>query len=304
MAALDTAIIGPALPAIQQSFGVSQRELAWVFSIYVLMNLVGTPLMAKLSDRYGRRNIYVGDVALFGIGSAIVMLSPSFAVLLLGRAIQGLGAGGIFPVASAVIGDTFPPEKRGSALGLIGAVFGLAFIVGPILGGILLLLSWHWIFAINLPIAVILIIAAWGILPTTRPAELRPFDWVGMVILAVLLTSLAYGLNQIDTNNFFGSLASLQVWPVLLLTVLLVPVFWWRQQHAPDPIIRPAILAPRQSKLASGFDVKIGGRGFGKLDIKPGARRLIKRVVRIGALVGPVRHGQEAVHAQLGPLLG
>ncbi len=135
MAALDIAIIGPALPSIQATFGVDERALTWVFSIYVLMNLVGTPLMAKLSDIYGRRNIYVMDVALFGLGSAIVLVSPSFGVLLLGRAIQGLGAGGIFPVAAAVIGDTFPPEKRGGALGLIGAVFGLAFIVGPILGG-------------------------------------------------------------------------------------------------------------------------------------------------------------------------
>ncbi len=177
MAALDIAIIGPALPTIQQAFGVDARNIGWVFSIYVLMNLVSTPLMAKLSDIYGRRAVYVTDVALFGIGSAIVMLSPSFAVLLLGRAVQGFGAGGIFPVASAVIGDTFPPEKRGGALGLIGAVFGLAFIVGPILGGILLMFGWHWIFAINLPIALILIVAAWRVLPTTRPAERKPFDW-------------------------------------------------------------------------------------------------------------------------------
>ena len=99
------------------TFGVDERALTWVFSIYVLMNLVGTPLMAKLSDIYGRRNIYVMDVALFGLGSAIVLVSPSFGVLLLGRAIQGFGAGGIFPVAAAVIGDTFPPEKRGGALG-------------------------------------------------------------------------------------------------------------------------------------------------------------------------------------------
>ena len=122
MAALDIAIVGPALPAIQEDFGVSDRALAWVFTIYVLFNLVGTPLMAKLSDRAGRRSIYVLDVALFAAGSLVVAWSPSFGVLLVGRAIQGLGAGGIFPVASAVIGDTFPVEKRGSALGLIGAV--------------------------------------------------------------------------------------------------------------------------------------------------------------------------------------
>jgi EmrB/QacA subfamily drug resistance transporter len=264
MAALDIAIIGPALPTIQQAFGVSERSIAWVFSIYVLMNLVSTPLMAKLSDIYGRRAVYVTDVALFGIGSAIVMLSPSFAVLLLGRAIQGFGAGGIFPVASAVIGDTFPPEKRGSALGLIGAVFGLAFIVGPIIGGLLLMFSWHWIFAINLPLAVILILAAWRVLPTTRPAERRPFDWLGMATLAVLLASLAFGLNQIDTQNFAGSLMSLQVWPFLLLAVVLVPVFWMIEHRVADPIIRPALLAPRQLRLASAISF---GAGLGEVSV-------------------------------------
>lgn len=264
MAALDIAIIGPALPTIQQAFGVGERQIAWVFSIYVLMNLVSTPLMAKLSDIYGRRSVYVADVALFGLGSAVVMLSPSFAIVLLGRAIQGLGAGGIFPVASAVIGDTFPPEKRGSALGMIGAVFGLAFIVGPILGGILLLLGWHWIFAINLPIAIILIVAAWRTLPTTRPAERQPFDWPGMLALAVLLAALAYGLNQIDTQEFVSSVLSLQVWPFLLLGLALVPIFWRLEHRAQDPIIRPDILESRQIKLASALSF---GAGLGEVSV-------------------------------------
>ena len=264
MAALDIAIIGPALPTIQHVFGVDERSIAWVFSIYVLMNLVSTPLMAKLSDIYGRRSVYLADVALFGLGSVIVMLSPSFAFLLLGRAIQGLGAGGIFPVASAVIGDTFPPEKRGSALGMLGAVFGLAFIIGPILGGLLLLLSWHWIFAVNLPVALVLMVAAWRTLPTTRPAGHKPFDWLGMAALAVLLAALAYGLNQIDTQHFVASLGSTAVWPFLLLALVLGPIFWWLEQRAADPIIRPDLLAPRQIKVASALSF---GAGLGEVSV-------------------------------------
>ncbi len=161
----------------------------------------------------------MADVALFGLGSAIVMLSPSFAILLLGRAIQGFGAGGIFPVASAVIGDTFPPEKRGGALGLIGAVFGLAFIVGPIVGGLLLLLSWHWIFAINLPIA--LVIDRHGLAHAADDAARRNANRLTgrHGVLAVLLAALAFGLNQIDTQNFVASLLSLDVWPFLLLAL-------------------------------------------------------------------------------------
>lgn len=154
MGALDIAIVAPALPSIQNFFKVGDRILAWTFSIYVLFNLISTPLMAKLSDTFGRRSIYTLDVSLFAMGSLIVALSPAnlFAMLLFGRALQGFGAGGIFPVASAVIGDTFPPEKRGGALGLIGAVFGLAFLVGPILGGIVLTVTgWQWLFIIIYP---------------------------------------------------------------------------------------------------------------------------------------------------------
>jgi MFS family permease len=246
---------------------VDDRSIGWVFSIYVLMNLVSTPLMAKLSDLYGRRGVYVADVALFGLGSAVVMLSPSFTILLLGRAIQGFGAGGIFPVASAVIGDTFPPEKRGGALGMIGAVFGLAFIVGPILGGLLLLLDWHWIFAINLPIAAVLILAAWRVLPSATAAagaERKAFDSLGMALLAVLLVSLAFGLNRIDTENFFGSLTSLQVWPFLAAAAVLAPVFWVVEHRAEDPIVRPALLAPRQMKLASAISF---GAGLGEVSV-------------------------------------
>ena len=129
MGALDIAIVGPALPAIRHAFNVNDRATAWIFTIYVLFNLIGTPLMAKLSDNLGRRLVYIVDVLLFAAGSVVVIGSPfvgasGFGVFLLGRGMQGLGAGGIFPVASAVIGDTFPPEKRGGALGLIGAVFG------------------------------------------------------------------------------------------------------------------------------------------------------------------------------------
>lgn len=264
MAALDIAIVGPALPAIQTAFQVDERALSWVFNIYVLMNLVGTPLMAKLSDRYGRRSIYVLDIALFAAGSAIVMLAPSFAFVIVGRAIQGLGAGGIFPVAAAVIGDTFPPEKRGSALGLIGAVFGLAFIVGPVVGGLLLLLSWHWIFAVNLPIAAVIGWLAWRTLPSAQRQVVAPFDWVGMILLTALLGSLALGLNQIDATNLVDSILSWLVWPFLLLAAVLTPLFLRAEIRAADPILRPNLLATRQLRLASAIAF---GAGLGEVAV-------------------------------------
>jgi EmrB/QacA subfamily drug resistance transporter len=264
MAALDVAIVGPALPAIQAAFQVSDRWLTWLFTIYILTNLVGTPLMAKLSDRLGRRSAYLAAVGLFALGSLVVVVAPSFGIMLVGRAIQGFGAGGIFPVASAVIGDSFPAEQRGRALGLIGAVWGLAFIIGPILGGLLLMLSWHWLFAINIPIALAVIAAGASILPTTRPAEPQAFDWRGMTTLAVLLTSLAYGLNQVDAAHLGRSLTSPGVWPFLALGVALIPALASVERRATDPIIQPQMFASRQLLLANALSF---GAGIGEVGV-------------------------------------
>ncbi len=265
MGALDIAIVAPALPSIQKYFEIGDRALAWTFTIYVLFNLIGTPLMAKLSDIFGRRGVYVLDVTLFALGSLVVALSTKgmFWVLLVGRSLQGLGAGGIFPVASAVIGDTFPPDKRGQALGLIGAVFGLAFLVGPILGGVILTIaSWQWLFIVNIPIAVIVIVMSLRLLPTGHPDTRRAFDWAGMAVLGVLLSSLAFGLNQIDTQNFLTSLSSLRVWPFLLLTIILVFVFVRIERKAEDPVLRLQLFASRQAKLACGLSA---GAGLGEV---------------------------------------
>jgi len=258
MGALDIAIVGPALPAIQRGFGVGNAAIAWIFNVYVLFNLMATPLMAKLSDRFGRRRIYTLDVALFGIGSLVVALSPSLTVLLVGRAIQATGAGGIFPVASAVIGDTFPAEKRGRALGIIGAVFGLAFLVGPLLGGLLLQLSWHWLFLINLPVAAWLLVASQRLVPDVRAADSSPFDWAGVGTLSLLLAGLALGLSRLDSAALLSSLVSWSVGPFLLLALVLLPVFWSVERRAADAVLRPRLLASGQVRLVGLFAAGAG----------------------------------------------
>ena len=265
MGALDIAIVSPALTPIQAYFGVDDRAKSWIFTIYVLFNLIGTPLMAKLSDIFGRRLVYILDISMFAIGSLVVALSPQnlFPVLLVGRALQGFGAGGVFPVASAVIGDSFPPEKRGGALGLIGAVFGLAFLVGPILGGIIMTFTvWQWLFIINLPIAAIVIGLGLRLLPTSHTETRYRFDWAGMLVLGVLLTALAFSLNQIDTQNFFESLISLNVWPFLVLAVVLTILFPIIERRAEDPILRIQLFTSRQSVLASAL---AAGAGLGEV---------------------------------------
>lgn len=259
MGALDIAIVGPALPAIRSQFGVSDRLLAWIFSIYVLFNLIGTPLMAKLSDQFGRRTIYVLDIALFAAGSLIVALSPSFSLVLVGRAVQGFGAGGIFPVASAVIGDTFPPEKRGGALGLIGAVFGIAFLIGPLLGVLILAFTtWHWLFLLNLPIALLVIILSLRTLPAGRPSENKAFDWAGMAVLALMLTALAWGINQLDAQRFFASLVSSEVLPFLAGFVVLLFVFIAVERRAVNPIVPLTLFDRKQLRLTYALSAVAG----------------------------------------------
>src|SRR5204862_193054 len=126
VAALDIAIVGPALPAIRSAFDVGSRALSWVFSAYVLFYVVGAPLLAKLSDRTGRRAVYAQSLGLFAAGSALVAAAPTFELLLLGRAIQACGAGGIFPVATAVIAETVASVQRGRGhrRGRIGVAAG------------------------------------------------------------------------------------------------------------------------------------------------------------------------------------
>ena len=258
MGALDIGIVGPALPAIKSAFGTNERIVSWIFTIYILFYMIGTPLMAKLSDMYGRKTIYILDVFLFAVGSAITVSSFSFETLLIGRAIQGFGAGGIFPVASAFIGDTFPPEKRGGALGLIGSVWGFSGLLGPLLGGLLLTYGWQWLFIINIPIAAVIIILGFKILPKSGPKSYSRFDWYGTAVLALLVSSLAYGVNQIDTTNFMGSIISIYTWPFLVTALLLLPVLLKIERHADDPVIEIDLFKSREVKIATGISLGTG----------------------------------------------
>ncbi|MFB6285717.1 MAG: MFS transporter [Candidatus Bipolaricaulia bacterium] len=263
MGALDIAVIGPALPAIGAEFDIEARALSWAVTIYVLFNLVGTPLLAKLSDRFGRRWVFSTNVGLFALGSLGVALAPGFAGLLAGRAVQGFGAGGIFPVASAVIGDVFPADRRGQALGMLGAVFGLAFLIGPILGGVLLPVSWRLLFLVNLPVAIGLILAGIAVLPspstrTDRPLR-PPFDAAGTLTLGLILAGLAIGLDQLDTGQLANSLTSPWVWPFLAIAALLLPYFPRVERRARDPVFPIELLAARETRTASLLAI---GGGF------------------------------------------
>lgn len=258
MGALDLAILGPALPAIEAEFGMSQRQLAVLFNAYVLCQMIGTPLLAKLADRVGARLGYVLGIGLFAAGSLLLIVATEPATLYYGRAIQGFGAGGIFPVAAAVIGNTVPPKERGPALGILGTVFGLAFFIGPVMGGLLLPYGWRWLFLVNLPIAAVLIVGAVRLLPARRSPARKPLDLAGMATLSVLLAALVYGLNSVDSNALADSLWSWRVAPALLIAVLLLPVFWRIENRATDPLIRPQLFESRPVITASLIGTGVG----------------------------------------------
>lgn len=258
MAALDIAIVGPALPALREHYGLNERAIAWVFNVFVLFNLLGLPLMARLSDVFGRRGIYALNVVLFAAGSLIVALAPPFWMVLVGRAVQGLGASGIFPVASAVVGDVVAPQKRGAALGVLGAVFGLAFIIGPILAGILLLVGWQWLFVVNVPLAIVVFVGGLRVLPTTDTSRKRSLDAAGIVLVGIILASFAFGMNQIDTQSFLRSLLSAGVLPWLVLSAVLIPAFIRVEHRSENPLLRIGLFRSRQVVIASLLGVGAG----------------------------------------------
>ncbi|HUN94128.1 MAG TPA: MFS transporter [Burkholderiaceae bacterium] len=258
MSALDTAVIGPAIPVLRDTFGVGLREIGLVMIVFVLFSLSSTALMANLSDRYGRRPIYLVCVTLFAVGSLMIAVSPRFGYLLLGRAVQGIGSGGIMPTASAAIGDAFPPERRGRALGLIGATYGMAFVLGPPLAGLLMVVaSWHWIFLINLPIAALVLATGARVLPHHPPHEAHPpLDVSGIVVVFALLSALVLGITRV-VDSFTGNL----LWPWFLgIVIVLLPLLVRIERRAAAPMIPLSLFGNRQ--LVTTYLLTVGA-GFG-----------------------------------------
>ena len=250
MGSLDTGIIGPVLPSIEQSFHLTSREASWIYTLFVIFFMIGSPVMAKFSDFYGRRKIFILDVILFGIGSCLIAFAFSIESIFLGRVIQGFGCGGIFPVAGAFIGDAFPLEERGRALGILGSVFGISAIGGPLVGAALIPFGWNWCFTINIPIAILIILFAWPILPEQEKDRRLKIDYLGILILSLLSIFLAYGLNQIDSSNFINSLLSINVLPFLLMFIIMIPIFLKIEKRAEESIVPIHMLKNKEISIA------------------------------------------------------
>ncbi len=234
LGALDQTVVGTALPRIVTDLGGNELY-TWVVTIYLLTSTISVPFYGKLSDIYGRKPLLMIGITLFLIGSALSGLSQEMWQLILFRGIQGLGAGALFPISLAVIGDLFTPAERGRYQGLFGAVFGISFIVGPALGGFLTdQVSWHWVFYVNIPIGIVSLYTIWRLLPTMKAKNAsRNFDYLGGLVFTISMILLLVGL----TNKVGAEWTAPQVGGLILAGLVGTAIFLVIEWFAKEPIV-------------------------------------------------------------------
>ncbi len=233
--ALDQTVVGTALPRIVTDLHGDQLY-TWSVTVYLLTSTISGPIYGKLSDLFGRRPIILFAVGLFVVGSIACGLSQEMWQFVLFRGLQGLGGGAVFPVALAVVADLFTPVERGKYLGLFGAVFGLSSLVGPAIGGLITdYFSWHWIFFVNVPIALVSFVILWRLLPSIRhPEAARHIDYVGAVIFALAIATFLIGL----TNKQTGEWTDVPVGGLIVVGLAIAVFFLWVETRVEEPIVR------------------------------------------------------------------
>jgi EmrB/QacA subfamily drug resistance transporter len=246
LGALDQTIVSVALPRIVTELNGNDLYV-WVVTIYLLTSTISVPFWGKLSDLYGRKPIFMIGIGIFLVGSALSGLSQTMPELIIFRGLQGVGAGSIFPVALAVIGDLFTPTERGKYQGLFGAVFGIAFIIGPALGGFITdTISWHWIFFVNIPVGIVSLYLIGRLLPTVKnPRATHNFDILGGIVFTISMVFLLVGLTNKGITN--GTTHQLNAWTELtvggfmLLSLAGILLFVFVESRAKEPIIPLAL---------------------------------------------------------------
>lgn len=255
LAALEATAVSTAMPTVVGELGGVAR-FSWVFSAYLLTSTTTVPLYGKLADLYGRRRIYMIAVFLFLLGSALCGAASSMGQLVVFRAVQGLGAGGVQPLAMTLIGDIYTLEERGRMQGLFSGVWGISSLVGPALGGLITdLASWRWIFYVNIPFGLVSAVMLVVFLREESARREHRLDILGTITLTVAITLLllavlegseAWGLGDSRTLALFGG------------AVASLVVFFWQERRAPEPMLPLDLFRNRLIAVASATSAVIG----------------------------------------------
>ena len=261
LASMESTVVATAMPTIVGQLG-GLEHYSWVFSAFMLASTTSVPLYGKLSDIYGRRRIYVIAMALFLIGSVMSGLANSMPQLIFARALQGLGAGGIQPLAFILIGEMFNLQQRAKMQGFFSGVWGFSSIAGPLLGGFIVdKFSWHWVFYINvLPGLLAAALVAFGWQEQAHSHERPKVDYLGAALLTSSVVSLLLGLME------FGSINS---WSLIVLAVALFIALLWVESRAADPILPLQLFRDRLFLTAVTHGIFTGWAMFGSVSFIP-----------------------------------
>ncbi len=293
LAALDSTIVSTALPTIVGELG-GLEHLAWVVTGYLLAQTIATPIIGKLGDLYGRKVILQSSVLLFLLGSVLCGLSRGMTQLILFRAVQGLGGGGLMVTAQAVVGDIIPPRDRGRYQGIFGAVFGLASIAGPLLGGYFTThWSWRWIFYINLPLGILALVVLAATLPGTAPRRAHAIDYAGAALLAVFLTGVTL---MADLGGTIFPWSSPLVLGLMGTAALALVLFVVVERRAAEPILPPRLFANRTFAVTSGVGLIVGFAMFGSVTYFPVYLQVVRGV-------SPTASGMQMLPMMMGMLV-
>jgi EmrB/QacA subfamily drug resistance transporter len=261
LASMEATVVATAMPTIVGQLG-GLEHYAWVFSAYMLASTTTVPLYGKLSDLYGRRKLYVFAMVLFLAGSILCGQANTMTQLVLARGLQGLGAGGIMPLAFILIGEMFSLEQRAKMQGLFSGVWGVSSILGPLLGGFIVdKLSWQWVFYVNIPpglVAAALVAFAWR---DQAHSGARPaVDYAGAALLSASVVALLLGLVETGTSTSLILIAS----SIVLFFLLL-----WVESRAVDPILPIPLFRERLFVVSISHGVLAGWAMFGSLSFIP-----------------------------------